>query len=109
MKPKNYLIAYCIAGILISYAVAIALNIPVFDLTSFRAISTPSIDWGGSWVFWAILLAFVAVPALLGVALDGKGQGASGWFLLVGIILSIVLGIFYLIGLGIWSLLRLVF
>lgn len=108
MKPKSYLIAYCVAAILLSYAAAIAMNIPIFDLISFRSISIPSIDWGGSWVFWAILLAFVAVPALLGMAVDGKGQGASGWILLIGIGLSIFLGIFYLIGLGIWSLVRLV-
>jgi hypothetical protein len=42
-----------------------------------------------------------AIPALLGVALDGKGQAASGWVLLLGLLFGLfAIGCFLLLYLG---------
>lgn len=62
------------------------------------------------WVtLWIILLVIVALPALIAVLADSKGQAAAGWLMLMGIVVSAVLAAIYLATLAIFLLVSFIF
>lgn len=65
-----------------------------------------------SWIgsnLWMFLLVIVAAPFILGLIFDGNGQSASGWLILVGALISIIFGGFYLIYLVGIFIIRMIF
>lgn len=109
-----HLVGYCLAAAFIALvATALVSGTPILELLGIMSSATPSMDsekggWSG-WVFWPILLGFVALPAILAVSFDGKGQAASGWVYLIGIGISIFLGVLYLFAYVLWSFVSLLF
>ena len=59
------------------------------------------------WVLWAVLGAIAVLPFLLALAIDGKGQSAAGWLVVMGMLLSALLAGGYLVLLAVWQLIRL--
>jgi hypothetical protein len=75
-------------------------NTSLDDLWHRAKVLPASIDFGpsGWWIAGLGLGLFAAaLPFLFGWALDGKGQGASGWLLMFGAIASLCLGALFLI------------
>lgn len=58
---------------------------------------------------WVVLLGIVAIPALLTVMMDSKGQAAAGWLMLMGMVISAVLAAIYLVSLGTFLIVSFVF
>lgn len=99
MKPARYLLGYCLAAAFIALlTAAFVTGTPILQLMGLASILTPSAEAWSGWMFWGILLLFAALPALIGAGLDGKGQGASGFVLLIGIGISVILGMIWLAG-----------
>ena len=60
-------------------------------------------------ILWVVLLVIIAIPALLTVMMDSKGQAAAGWLMLVGMTISAVLAAIYLVSLAVFLLVSFVF
>ena len=65
--------------------------------------------WTGWYYIWIGLLGVVALPATIGVVMDGKGQAASGFVMMFGFAVSAILGSFYLLFLAVTFLISLIF
>lgn len=62
------------------------------------------------WItLWIVLLVIVALPALVAVMADSKGQAAAGWLMLTGIVISAVLAAIYIATLAIFLLVSFLF
>lgn len=60
-------------------------------------------------ILWVVLLIIIAIPALLTVLMDSKGQAAAGWLMLMGMAISAVLAAIYLVSLVIFLIVSYVF
>lgn|GEM_PF-3701578 len=72
----------------------------------FAALELSNTFWT---ILWAVLLVIVALPALVSVLADSKGQAAAGWLMLTGIVISAVLAGIYLVTFTIFLIVSFVF